>query len=105
MRHVVADVVLGLGVLLELAAVAGTVAMRDAYERIHYSGPAILGAVAIAAAVLIASGPSAISIQAILVAAFVLVTSPALSHFTARAIREWDRGDWRPGADEIEENR
>ena len=105
MRHAIADAILALGVVLELGAVAGTVAMRDAYERVHYSGPAALGAVAIAASVLIASGPSTISLQAVLLAAFVLVTSPVLSHFTARAIREWDRGDWRPADDEVEDGR
>jgi monovalent cation/proton antiporter MnhG/PhaG subunit len=104
-RHAIADAILALGVVLELGAVAGTVAMRDAYERAHYSGPAALGAVAIAASVFVASGPSTISLQAVLLAAFVLVTSPVLSHFTARAIREWDRGDWRPADDEVEDGR
>ena len=89
MRHAVADAVLAVGVLLVIAAVAGTVAMRDAYERVHYSGPASLGAVVIAVAVFIASGPSTISLQAILLAVFLLVTSPVMAHFTARAIRQW----------------
>jgi monovalent cation/proton antiporter MnhG/PhaG subunit len=99
-RHAIADAVLAIGILLELGAVAGTVVMRDAYERLHYSGPATLGAIAIAASISIASGPSTIALAAILLAAFLLVSSPVLSHFTARAIREWDRGDWRAGDDD-----
>ena len=100
MRHAIADAVLAIGILLELGAVAGTVAMRDAYERLHYAGPATLGAIAIAASIWIASGPSTIALQAILLAAFLLVSSPVLAHFTARAIREWDRGEWRVGDEE-----
>jgi monovalent cation/proton antiporter MnhG/PhaG subunit len=103
MRHAIVDALLALGVLLEIAAVLGTVAMRDAYERVHYAGPAAVGAVAIAAAVFVASGPSTISLQAVLLAVFIVVTCPVLAHFTARAIREWDRGDWRPTDEEVEE--
>jgi len=99
-RHAIADAVLAVGILLELGAVVGTVAMRDAYERLHYSGPATLGALAIAVSIWIASGPSTIALQAILLAAFLLVSSPVLAHFTARAIREWSRGDWRAGDDD-----
>ena len=103
MRHAIADAILAVGVVLEVAAVVGTGAMRDVYERVHYAGPAALGAVAIAAAVFIASGPSTITLQAVVLAAFVVITSPVLAHFTARAIREWERGDWRPTAEEVED--
>ena len=102
MRDAIAHVLLALGVVLELGAVTGTVIMRDAYERLHYSGPASLGALAISAAVLVEAGPSIIALKAGLLAAFVIVVSPVLAHFTARAIREWDRGDWRPAPDEVE---
>jgi monovalent cation/proton antiporter MnhG/PhaG subunit len=103
MRDTVAHALLAVGVMLELGAVLGTVVMRDAYERLHYAGPASLGAVVIAVAVLVEAGPSTIALKAGLLAAFVLVCSPVLAHFTARAIREWDRGDWRPAPDEIED--
>jgi monovalent cation/proton antiporter MnhG/PhaG subunit len=100
LRHAIADAVLAIGILFELAAVAGTVAMRDAYERLHYAGPATLGAIAIAVSIWIASGPSTIALQALLLAAFLLVSSPVLAHYTVRAIREWDRGEWRAGEDD-----
>ena len=100
MRHTIADAILAIGILLELGAVAGTVVMRDAYERLHYAGPATLGAIAIAISIWIASGPSTIALQAALLAAFLLVSSPVLAHFTARAIREWGRGDWGAGDEE-----
>jgi multisubunit Na+/H+ antiporter MnhG subunit len=102
MRDAIAHALLGVGVLLELGAVAGTVLMRDTFERLHYGGPASLGAIVIAVAVAVGSGPSTIALKAGLLAAFLLVTSPVLAHFTMRAIREWDRGDWRPEPDEIE---
>jgi multicomponent Na+:H+ antiporter subunit G len=96
LRTAVADVVLGLGVTLELIAVAGTIVMRDAFERLHFAGPGTLGAIVIMAAVWVQSGPSTIGLKALLVAVFLLVTSPVLVHYTARAIREWREGDWRP---------
>jgi multisubunit Na+/H+ antiporter MnhG subunit len=104
-RTAIADVLLGGGVLLALAAIAGTVAMRDALDRLHFAGPASLGAILIAAAVLVRSGPSTIALKAGLLAVFILATSPVLAHFTARAIREWERGTWKLPPDELERAR
>jgi monovalent cation/proton antiporter MnhG/PhaG subunit len=103
MRDAIAHVLVILGVVVELGAVAGTVVMRDAYERLHYAGPASVGALVIAVAVLVEAGPSTIALKAGILAVLLMVVSPVLAHFTARAIREWDRGDWRPSADEIED--
>ncbi len=99
-REVVAYVVLALGVSLELIAALGLVAMNGAYDRLHYVGPATLGALLVAAAVWIYQGPSLIALEAALFAAIVVVVSPALAHATARAARIRERGDWRPQADE-----
>jgi multisubunit Na+/H+ antiporter MnhG subunit len=92
---VVADLLLALGVALELLACLGVVAMGTDHARLHYLSPAALGAVPIAAAVWIDSGPSTIALQAALLAAFLLLISPALTHATARASRIAARGDWR----------
>jgi multisubunit Na+/H+ antiporter MnhG subunit len=105
MRTIATDILLGAGVVLVLAAVAATVAMRDALDRLHFAGPASIGALLIAAAVLVRSGPSTIALKAGLLALFIVATAPVLAHFTARAIREWDRGTWKLEGDELERAR
>jgi monovalent cation/proton antiporter MnhG/PhaG subunit len=99
-RSIVAYVVLGSGVSLEVIAALGLVAMRDVYDRLHYVGPATLGAVLVAVAVWVYQGPSLIALEAALVAVIVLVISPAMAHGTGRAARISEHGDWRPQAEE-----
>jgi multisubunit Na+/H+ antiporter MnhG subunit len=96
LQDVAVYVLLGGGVACEVVACAGVVAMRNVYDRIHYVAPAALGAVLIAGAVWAREGPSGIALKATLVAAFVLVASPALAHGTGRAARIRELGDWRP---------
>ena len=91
---------LALGVGCEVLACAGLVAMKGVYDRLHFASPGALGAVLITAAIWARQGPSGIALKATLVAAFLLVASPALAHATARATRISERGDWRPGAGE-----
>jgi monovalent cation/proton antiporter MnhG/PhaG subunit len=93
-------ILLALGVGVELLACIGVVAMRDAYDRLHYVAPSSLGAVLIAVAVWVRDGPSFIGLKAMLLAAFLLVASPALAHGTARAARISRFGDWRPQREE-----
>jgi monovalent cation/proton antiporter MnhG/PhaG subunit len=97
---VIAYVLLGCGVSLELVAAVGLAAMRDVYDRLHYVGPATLGAVFVAAAVWVYRGPSQIALEGTVVAIIVLVVSPALAHGTARAARISEHGDWRPQPEE-----
>jgi multicomponent Na+:H+ antiporter subunit G len=97
-------VLLAMGVALELLACSGVVAMRNVYARLHFIAPSCLGAVLIAAAVCVREGPSYVGIKAVLLAAFLLITSPALTHVTARAALINERGDWRRDeAVEVEE--
>jgi monovalent cation/proton antiporter MnhG/PhaG subunit len=86
---------LGLGVAAEVVACLGVLLMRGVYDRLHYVAPAPLGAVLIVAAIWVREGPSTIALEAALLAAFVLVSSPALAHATARAARISEHGDWR----------
>jgi multisubunit Na+/H+ antiporter MnhG subunit len=60
--------------------------MRDALDRLHYAGAGTLAALLVAAAVLVRDSFSLIGNKAILLAAFVLVTAPVLTHYTAQAI-------------------
>ena len=67
--------------------------MRGAYARLHYTAPGGLGALLIAIAMVVRQGFSLIGDKALLLAVFVLVTSPVLSHVTARAARIRELGD------------
>jgi len=87
---------LAAGVAMVLFASVGLLAMDDIYGRLHYLAPSSLGAVLVAAAIWVREGPSTIAMQATLLAAFLLVASPALVHGTARAVRISEHGDWRP---------
>jgi multisubunit Na+/H+ antiporter MnhG subunit len=90
-----ANLLLGLGIALELLACLGILAMQTDHARLHDLSPAALGSVPIAAAVWIDSGPSTVALQATLLAALLLIVSPAQTHATARALRIASRGDWR----------
>jgi multicomponent Na+:H+ antiporter subunit G len=100
LQDAVVYLLLGAGVACEVIACLGIVAMRNAYDRLHFAGPASLGAVLIAGAIWAREGPSGIALKATLVAVFVFVAAPALAHATARAARISELGDWRPQPDE-----
>jgi monovalent cation/proton antiporter MnhG/PhaG subunit len=90
---VAALLVVGVGVTL--FSCVGVLAMRDAYDRLHYTAPATTVApVAIAAAVVLEERLSAAGIKAVLVALALLVTNPILTHATARAARIRQFGEW-----------
>ena len=85
------------GVAVEILCCLGVLVMRSAYARLHYSAPAGLGALLLAIAILLREGFSLIGDKALLVAVFVLVSSPVLSHVTARAARIREHGDVSAG--------
>ena len=102
-RHVISDVFLWAGVGLNLIACLGVAVMRDAYDRLHFSGPAVLGALCIGVAVVVKESFSVIGDNTILLTVFLFVVSPILTHAAARAFRIHAHGDWRLGPqDEIE---
>ncbi len=87
------------GVFVELACCLGVLLMDDAYDKLHYLGPAaIAGPLAIAGAVFVRHGFSEAGIKAFLTAALLILASPVLSHATARAlyIRRRDHIEPRP---------
>jgi multisubunit Na+/H+ antiporter MnhG subunit len=93
---------LAIAVAVELIACFGVSVMRGTYDRLHYLAPTSLGAVLIAAAIWVREGPSMIALKATLIAAFLLVSSPALAHVTVRAARIHELGDWRSRASDAE---
>lgn len=96
MRAIAVDFFLGLGVAVAIVSSVGILAMRDAYQRLHYVTPvSLLTPVSIGIAILIQSGWSSRSAQTWLAIGFMAIASPFLSHATMRAIRIRDTGDWR----------
>jgi multisubunit Na+/H+ antiporter MnhG subunit len=85
MREIAAGVLLFAGVALELAAAVGVVAMRGVLQRVHYSGLAMVGAIPIAAAVVVRESFSLASLGPLLLVAYLLISAPVLAHVTARA--------------------
>jgi multicomponent Na+:H+ antiporter subunit G len=81
------------GVAVEIFCCIGVLVMRSAYARLHYAAPAGAGALLVAIAIVLREGFSLIGDKALLIAVFVLFSSPVLSHVTARAARIREHGD------------
>ncbi len=78
---------LTIGVSVVLLCCVGIMIAKNAYARIHFIGPAtIIGSISLFLAVLVQEGLSQASLKAFLIALTLLITSPVLSHATARAI-------------------
>jgi len=73
---IVEVVLIGFGVAVELACCVGVLVMEDAYDKLHYLGPAaIVGPFAIAVAVVVREALSQAGIKALLTAALLMVAS------------------------------
>lgn len=88
------DVLVALGVAIELLACLGLVAMRSAIDRLHFAGAGtVAGPTLIAAAVCVEEGLFTSSgLNAILVALMLALLGAAVATGTARVIRLRDRG-------------
>jgi len=91
---VTVDVLVALGVAIELASCVGLLAMRTAIDRIHYAGAGtVAGPALIAAAVCVEEGLLTTNgLNAVLVAFLLAILGAALATATARAIRLRERG-------------
>ena len=97
-QAIVADVLLGLAVVLVLASSVGILVMRDTYQKLHFLTPlALIAPLTVGLAVLVRSGWSENSSETWLALLFVVIGSPFLTHATIRAARIREKGDWRPG--------
>ena len=104
--HLIAAILLWLGVALELFAVLGLALMRDAFDRLHYVGLAGYGGLLIAIAILVRESFSLIGDKALATGALLVLVGPLLVHTTARSLRTRERGDWREGIErEVEQVR
>ena len=88
------DVLVALGVAIELASCVGLLAMRTAIDRIHYAGAGtVVGPALIAAAICVEEGLFTTNgLNAVVVALLLALLGAALATATARAIRLRDRG-------------
>jgi multisubunit Na+/H+ antiporter MnhG subunit len=96
MRAAAEHVLLFAGVAVLLLCCLGVAVMRGPYDRLHYTGPAGLGALLIAGAILVHEGFSIVADKALLLAAMLVFVSPLIVHVTARAARIRELGDLHP---------
>lgn len=84
---------LAAGVLVELLCCLGLVVMRNAFDRLHYLGPAAtLGPILIAAAVLVNHSSTQACVKVVLLVGLFMLINPVLTHATARAARIRETG-------------
>lgn len=102
-RAVVATVLLVAGCGAQVIACLGVARMHGALDRLHYTGASALAVLAIALAILVDHGFSMIADKALLLAAFVLVSSPVTVQVLARAIRVSQRGNLDPHGADVEQ--
>jgi monovalent cation/proton antiporter MnhG/PhaG subunit len=102
-RHLAEYVLLTLGGGIQVLSAVGVLAMRNAYERLHYVASAGVGAALVCVAVTVRESLSLIGNKALLLAVFFLVTGPVLVHATARAVRVREGGGWGVKDSEVEE--
>lgn len=96
MTTVVVAVLLAVAVASILLSCLGVLVMRDALDRLHFTAPAAtIAPVLVATAVLVEEPLSSAGVKAVLVAVLIVVTTPVLSHATARAARIREHGRWR----------
>lgn len=101
-RDVIAAALLVVGCAAQVIACLGVARMRDALDRLHYASASSLAVVLIALAILVDRGFSMIADKALLLAAFVLVSSPVAVQVLARAIRVSERGELDPEGPDVE---
>jgi multisubunit Na+/H+ antiporter MnhG subunit len=86
-QDVLSVVLLVAGLVIVAVSCAGIAVMDDPLDRLHLVTPAaMIGAVAVSAAVVVRAGLSASGLAAILVGVIVAGTSPFTSHAVARSI-------------------
>jgi multisubunit Na+/H+ antiporter MnhG subunit len=101
-RDAAVAALLVVGVVAQVLACVGVLIARGPYNRLHYTGPTILGAAAIGLAVLVEEGFSLIGDRGIEVAFVIAVTSPAIVQAIAKAARVGERGSLDATADDVE---
>lgn len=102
MRDVVVAVLLVIGVGAQVMGCVGVALMRNAYDRLHYTGPSMLAGVALAAAVLVREGFSLVADKGLLLALVIAITSPVIVQAIGRAARTSQHGSLDTTAADVE---
>jgi len=103
-KGVAIGVVLVVAVVIELLACVGVLAMANLEDRLHFITPAsAVGPVLVAAAMVAKESLDHEGIVAVIIAAFLMVFGPVISHATVRANRARTSGTWRerPGSGRV----
>ena len=91
LKQVAVAILLTVGVGVQLWSCLGVLVMRNALDRLHFTGPATaIGPVAIAVAIIVRESLSTMGVKAVLVAVILFVTNPVLTHATGRAAHALD---------------
>jgi multicomponent Na+:H+ antiporter subunit G len=101
-RHIAEYVLLALGGGIQVLSAVGVLAMRNAFERLHYVATAGVGGALVCVAVTVRESFSLIGNKTLLLAVFFLVTGPVLVHATARAARVREEEGWGVKESEVE---
>jgi multisubunit Na+/H+ antiporter MnhG subunit len=102
MRDAVVAILLVIGVGAQVLGCVGIAAMRNPYDRLHYTGPSVLAALALAGAILVREGFSLIADKGLMLALVVTVTSPVIVQAIGRAARVGERGALDAAAADVE---
>jgi monovalent cation/proton antiporter MnhG/PhaG subunit len=97
------DVLLVLGIALQLFAVLGMTVMQDPFDRMHYAAAATtFGPFLVAAAIIVDQSLSEMGAKALLVAVVLVAGNPVLTHATARMARIRSADGIRIDGDDVE---
>jgi monovalent cation/proton antiporter MnhG/PhaG subunit len=98
---IITGTLLGVAVGLAIICSIGLTAMRESYQRIHFSSPIVtLSMLLVVVAVFVEESDSQARIKVILIYIPMLVMNSIVNHATARAIRIRQAGQWEPTAQE-----
>jgi multisubunit Na+/H+ antiporter MnhG subunit len=92
--EVIASVLLVAGTVLQVLAVLGLIAHREALDRLHYVGLASYGLLLVGLAVIVQESTSLIGDKALATGALGVVLGPVVVHATARSLRIRAHGRW-----------
>lgn len=92
MRDTVIAILLVVAGALVVLSALGVLVVRDAYDRLHFTGPAGFAGIPVAAAVIVDTASQITVEKAVLLAVLLVVSSPVGVHVVARATRVADRG-------------
>jgi multicomponent Na+:H+ antiporter subunit G len=92
-RELIVVLLAGAAVLAQVLCALGVLTMRSPYERLHFaSASTTVAPLLLAAAILVDESISSNAITALLVAGFLAVFGPVITHGTARAALVWEEG-------------